>query len=60
VAAQTPEGYEAYVRVLRLPEAVTGYREIRYPKMVAAREQAAEWLRDFSVQIQPQTSLVPV
>jgi hypothetical protein len=27
------------VRILKCPEPVTGYREIRYPKMDAAREQ---------------------
>lgn len=43
-AARSPEGYDLYLRLLRLPEAVTGYREIRYPKMAAAREQAAAWL----------------
>jgi indolepyruvate ferredoxin oxidoreductase len=36
--------YEAFVRVLRLPEGVTGYREIRYPKLAAARRQAEVWL----------------
>ena len=36
--------YQTFVRVLRLPEGVTGYREIRYPKMEAARAQAEEWL----------------
>lgn len=34
--------YDLFVTLLKLPEAVTGYREIRYPKMAAAREQAEE------------------
>jgi hypothetical protein len=34
------------VKVLRLPEQVTGYREIRYPKMAFAREQAERWLSE--------------
>ena len=33
-----------WVRVLSLPEAVTGYREVRYPKMDAARKEAAALL----------------
>ena len=37
--------YEAMLRILRLPEDVCGYREIRYPKMAAAREQAEVCLR---------------
>jgi hypothetical protein len=36
------------VRVLQLPEAVTGYREIRYPKMAAAREQGERWLAELA------------
>jgi len=39
-AAADPEGYQVFVKILTLPESVTGYREIRYPKMVAARQQA--------------------
>ncbi|MBM3879777.1 MAG: indolepyruvate ferredoxin oxidoreductase [Verrucomicrobia bacterium] len=40
--------YATFVKVLRLPEAVTGYREIRYPKMTAARAQAELWLRQLN------------
>ncbi|MCC6354293.1 MAG: 2-oxoacid:acceptor oxidoreductase family protein [Verrucomicrobiae bacterium] len=40
------EDYQVWTRSLRLPESVTGYREIRYPKMDAARQRAAEWLRE--------------
>jgi indolepyruvate ferredoxin oxidoreductase len=36
--------YDLFVRVLRLPESVSGYREIRYPKMQAAQTQAEAWL----------------
>jgi indolepyruvate ferredoxin oxidoreductase len=57
-AARTLQGYESYVRVLRLPEAVTGYREIRYPKMAAAQEQAALWLRELAVRPETPRSLV--
>jgi indolepyruvate ferredoxin oxidoreductase len=37
VNLSTPAGYEQAMRVLKCPEAVTGYREVRYPKMNAAR-----------------------
>ncbi|GAB4246605.1 MAG: indolepyruvate ferredoxin oxidoreductase family protein [Candidatus Methylacidiphilales bacterium] len=36
--------YPLYVELFRLPEKVTGYREVRYPKMAAARARAAELL----------------
>lgn len=44
--SRRPEGaaYERFVQVLCLPEQVSGYREIRYPKMDAARRQAEAWL----------------
>lgn len=35
VSLNTDESYEKAVRVLRCPEQVTGYREVRYPKMDA-------------------------
>lgn len=35
--------YERYVQALEVPEAVRGYREIRYPKMESAKMKA-EWL----------------
>ncbi len=42
--------YELFVRILRLPESVSGYREIRYPKMQAARTQAETWLRQLAAE----------
>lgn len=39
-----PEIYRLYVDILRLPESVSGYRKIRYPKMEAARGKADELL----------------
>ncbi|MCB4757591.1 MAG: 2-oxoacid:acceptor oxidoreductase family protein [Elusimicrobia bacterium] len=38
------ETYRFYTEALRQPEQVRGYREIRYPKMLAARRRAAELL----------------
>ena len=37
--------YEAYVRALEVPEEVSGYREVRYPKMEAARQKAEAYLK---------------
>jgi indolepyruvate ferredoxin oxidoreductase len=37
IAPATPHGYEQALRVLKCPESVSGYREVRYPKMDAAR-----------------------
>jgi indolepyruvate ferredoxin oxidoreductase len=38
--------YEVFLKILRLPELVTGYREVRYPKMQSARQQGEIWLRE--------------
>jgi len=38
--------YEKWVQILRTPESVTGFREIRYPKMEAARAQAESLLSE--------------
>ncbi len=46
--AEDRHRYHQYVRILRLPEQVTGYREIRYPKMEAARQQATVWLQELA------------
>jgi indolepyruvate ferredoxin oxidoreductase len=39
-----PETYKTWLEILRLPQAVTGYREVRYPKMDKARSRAADLL----------------
>jgi indolepyruvate ferredoxin oxidoreductase len=38
--------YHRWVRVLSTVDSVTGYREVRYPKMAAARDAAESLLRD--------------
>ena len=40
----TPKLYDRSLAILRAPEEVTGYREIRYPKMAAAREKVEQLL----------------
>ena len=37
--------YQKWLDILNCPENVTGYREIRYPKMLAARKQVEELLQ---------------
>jgi len=37
---QTDSEYDRWLAALRTPEPVTGYREVRYPKMEAARAKA--------------------
>lgn len=39
VALDSDAGYERAMRVLKCPEQVTGYREVRYPKQDRVREQ---------------------
>lgn len=40
-----PETYKTWLELLRLPSEVTGYRDVRYPKMDTARSRAAELLK---------------
>ena len=40
------ESYENHVRAIEVPEEVRGYREVRHPKMEAAREKVAELLEN--------------
>ncbi len=58
-AAHHPKTYELFVRILRLPESATGYREVRYPKIAAARTQAAQWLAQIDRSLHPAQDLVP-
>jgi indolepyruvate ferredoxin oxidoreductase len=55
--ADDPAAYQTFVQVFSLPEAVTGYREIRYPKMDAARQQAAVWLDELDRAARPEPVL---
>ncbi|MGD9897229.1 MAG: DUF6537 domain-containing protein [Candidatus Methylacidiphilaceae bacterium] len=45
-AFSTPADYQRWLTILRLPEAVRGYREIRYAKMEDARRQAEKLLSE--------------
>ena len=36
--------YATWLKILRLPEEATGYREVRYPRMEAARQRGEEML----------------
>lgn len=52
--------YRTFLKVLQLPESVTGYREIRYPKMDAARRQAEIWLAELAVPPRAESALATV
>jgi indolepyruvate ferredoxin oxidoreductase len=41
--------YKRYVKALRAPEKVTGYREVRYPKMDGARRLVDQLLREETI-----------
>ena len=43
-APADPASYATWLKILRLPEEATGYREVRYPRMEAARKRADEML----------------
>ncbi len=36
--------YATWLKILRLPEEATGYREVRYPRMAAAQKRAGEMM----------------
>lgn len=40
----SPVDYERYLEVLRIPESVTGFAEVRYPKIRSAQARAAQIL----------------
>ena len=47
-APSNHESYATWLKILRLPEEVTGYREVRYPKMEQAQKGAEEMLASLS------------
>lgn len=44
------DSYDSYVEALRVPDAVNGYRDVRYPKMEAARQKAEQLLSSLSLE----------
>ncbi|MBI1336683.1 MAG: indolepyruvate ferredoxin oxidoreductase [Phycisphaera sp.] len=52
-----PRKYQQWLAVLSTPANVTGYREVRYPKMDAARTRAAELLAMDSALFEPAGSV---
>jgi indolepyruvate ferredoxin oxidoreductase len=56
VNLSTAAGYEQALRVLRSPEPVTGYREVRYPKMNGAREAIEAELSRVPTAAEPEQS----
>jgi indolepyruvate ferredoxin oxidoreductase len=50
VAPADAASYATWLKILRLPEEATGYREVRYPRMELAQKRAEELLRTLSSQ----------
>jgi len=48
-----PQDYQRWLSVVQVPKPVTGYREIRYPKMQAARQRAEQLLAMDRQQFEP-------
>jgi indolepyruvate ferredoxin oxidoreductase len=55
--ASDPRNYQRWLAVLRTPEPVTGYREVRYPKMEDARRRAEQLLAMDPQLFEPDTTL---
>jgi indolepyruvate ferredoxin oxidoreductase len=54
------EGYDQAVRILQSPQEVTGYREVRYPKMDQTHAAAEAQLRPLPGNDNPVTTSAPV
>ncbi len=48
VAPADAASYATWLKILRLPEEATGYREVRYPRMTQAQKRAEEMLESLS------------
>ena len=44
IAPTDASSYATWLKILRLPEEATGYREVRYPRMIQAQQRAQELL----------------
>ena len=49
--------YATWLKILRLPEEATGFREVRYPRMALAQKRAEEMLGSLAVSPRSQVSL---
>lgn len=47
--------YERWLAILSTPAEVTGFRDVRYPKMETARRQADQWLKTDPEMFEPPT-----
>ncbi len=45
LTSDDPRHYQRWLAVLSAPQSVKGFREVRYPKMEAARHRAEQWLK---------------
>ena len=56
VAPVDADSYATWLKVLRMPEEATGYREVRYPRMELAQKRAVELLATLSIELSSQKS----
>jgi indolepyruvate ferredoxin oxidoreductase len=56
-AAVDATSYATWLKILRLPEEATGYREVRYPRMALAQKRAEEMLATLSAPAKASQSL---
>ncbi len=50
---QDSRDYRRWLAILSAPAQVTGFREVRYPKMEAARRRAEQWLKTAPADFEP-------
>jgi indolepyruvate ferredoxin oxidoreductase len=57
VAPADATSYATWLKILRLPEEATGYREVRYPRMALAQKRAEEMLGSLAPPVAASRSL---
>jgi indolepyruvate ferredoxin oxidoreductase len=57
IAPADSASYATWLKILRLPEEATGYREVRYPRMQLAQKRAEELLATLSSPVAAEQSL---
>ena len=56
LAPASPRDYERWLAIVSAPHTVTGYREVRSPKMEAARQRAEQWLKSDPELFEPESA----
>ena len=56
VKESNPSPYQTWLEIFRLPEQVTGYREVRYPKMQVAKQRAEQLINQTQENLQTRSA----